>query len=286
MRKREAIKVMARSGLGLGLLSTTSATSPDSKITLKGNVNHSACYWCYQNIPLEEFSRQAKEIGLMGIDLLGSESWKTAFDAGLTCTMVMPDVSLTDGFNNPSNHEKLVKEYERIIPIAAEVGLKNVICFSGNRNGLTDEQGLENCAAGLDPVIKLAEKYDVLVQMELLNSKVDHDDYQCDKTPFGVSLCEKIGSGNFKLLYDIYHMQIMEGDIIATIRKYHPYIGHYHTGGVPGRNEIDQRQELNYPAIIRAILETGYTGVIAQEFIPKDDDPLDSLAKSVQICDV
>ena len=179
-----------------------------------------------------------------------------------------------------------MKEYSTEIPKAADAGLKNVICFSGNANGLSSAQGLENCARGLEPVMKVAAKYNITVCMELLNSKVDHKDYQCDHTEWGVALCEKLGSPNFKLLYDIYHMQIMEGDVIATIRKYKNYIAHYHTGGVPGRHEIDNTQELYYPAIMRAIVETGFKGFVAQEFIPSASDKLDSLRKSIAICDV
>ena len=196
------------------------------------------------------------------------------------------DWGLQKGFNNLSHHSQLLKDYSVNIPKAADAGLKNVICFSGNANGLTSQQGLENCARGLDPVMKVAAKYDMLVSMELLNSKVDHKDYQCDYTSWGVKLCEKLGSPNFKLLYDIYHMQIMEGDVIATINKYSKYIGHYHTGGVPGRNEIDETQELYYPAIMQAIVNTGFKGFVAQEFIPKRPDKLASLKQGVVICDI
>ena len=166
----------------------------------------------------------------------------------------------------------------------ADLGIQNLICFSGNRRGIGDEQGIEQCAIGLDPIVALAQKYGITLVMELLNSKVDHKDYQCDHTVWGVGLCEKIGSDHFKLLYDIYHMQVMEGDIIATIQKYHPYIAHYHTAGVPGRNEIDQSQELNYPAIMQAIQGTGFTGYVAQEFIPTAENKFDSLARAIDLC--
>ena len=277
---------LSASVLGLGLPAIGSTASiPTEK--LKGNINHSACRWCYNSIPLDELCRQAKTIGLKGIDLLKPSEWKTAFDAGLTCSMANPEeFSLTEGFNDPKNHAALQKTYEDLIRKAAEAGLKTIICFSGNRNEISDEAGLENCARGLEPLVKLAEKHQVYLSMELLNSKVNHPDYQCDRTPWGVALCEKIGSEHFKLLYDIYHMQIMEGDIIATIRKYHPYINHYHTGGVPGRNEIDETQELFYPAIMKAIAETGFKGFVAQEFVPSRGDALASLKQSVQICDV
>lgn len=195
-------------------------------------------------------------------------------------------LSHTEGFNDPKNHEKLRKDYFSLIPKAAAAGLKNIICFSGNRNGLSDERGIENCAKGLKPILEKASAYSITICMELLNSKIDHPDYHCDHTSWGVDLCKKIGSENFKLLYDIYHMQIMEGDIIHTIQEYHPYIGHYHTGGVPGRNEIDETQELNYLAIMKAIVATGYTGYVAQEFIPKEPDVFRSLRTAIDLCDV
>ena len=193
---------------------------------------------------------------------------------------------IVDGFNNPLFHDELVKSYSEVIPKAAAAGLNQIICFSGNRKGLDDEKGIENCAIGLKRLMPIAEKYKVTVVMELLNSKVNHPDYQCDHTAWGAALCDKVGSDSFKLLYDIYHMQIMEGDVIATIKKYQKYISHYHTGGVPGRNEIDETQELNYPAIMKAIVETGFKGFVAQEFIPKREDKLASLKQGVQICDI
>jgi hydroxypyruvate isomerase len=195
-------------------------------------------------------------------------------------------VGLNKGFNDPSLHAQFLKEYSVAIPKAADAGLKNLICFSGNRNGLSDEAGIENCAKGLEPIMKIASKYNITIAMELLNSKVDHKDYQCDHTEWGVKLCQKLGSPNFKLLYDIYHMQIMEGDVIATIKKHKDYIAHYHTGGVPGRHEIDETQELYYPAIMKAITETGFKGHVAQVFIPSRPDPLKSLADSIKICDI
>jgi hydroxypyruvate isomerase len=194
--------------------------------------------------------------------------------------------SLERGFNDLTYHDELIERYESIMPKVANAGFDKIICFSGNRNGMSDEQGMKNCATGLKRLMKSAEKHKVTVTMELLNSKVNHKDYQCDHTKWGVELAKMVGSDRFKLLYDIYHMQIMEGDVIATIKEYHPYINHYHTGGVPGRAEIDETQELNYPAIVKAILATGYKGFIAQEFIPKNPDALASLKKSIKICDV
>lgn len=287
MNRKQALKTLAVSAAGTVVLPEIAKAMNMLPAELKNNINHSVCQWCYNSIPLEELAIAAKEIGLKSIELLGPDRWPIVQKHGLTCAMAYgTDVGLNKGFNDPSLHEKLQKDYAVSIPKAADAGLKSVICFSGNANGLSYEQGLENCARGLEPALKVAEKYNIHLTMELLNSKVDHKDYQCDHTEWGVKLCEKVGSPNFKLLYDIYHMQIMEGDVIATIRKHHKYIGHYHTGGVPGRNEIDESQELNYPAIMRAILETGYKGYVGQEFIPKRPDKLASLKQGVGICDV
>jgi hydroxypyruvate isomerase len=254
---------------------------------LKGKVNHSVCRWCYNSIPLEDLCKAAKNIGLTSIDLVGPEDWRVLKKYDLISAMPSgAGKGITQGFNDPQYHDELVESYSNVIPKAANAGFKHIICFSGNRNGLDDEKGIENCAIGLKRLLPVAEKHKITIAMELLNSKVNHPDYQCDKTPWGVALCEKVGSEYFKLLYDIYHMQIMEGDVIATIRKYQTYITHYHTGGVPGRNEIDETQELNYPAIMKAILETGFKGYVAQEFIPKREDKIASLSQGVHICDV
>lgn len=290
MKRRNALKQL---GLGIGAVSipTTLIASSNQKEILpflnKGNINHSACRWCYQSIPLEELAKKGKEIGLKAIDLLTPNEWKIAQKHGLECSLGT-DVfaNIKEGFNDVKNHQNLQTKYKKLISQAAENNVKQVIVFSGNRNGKSDEEGIENCAKGLAPLIKHAEANNITIIMELLNSKVDHHDYQCDKTEWGVQLADKIGSDNFKLLYDIYHMQIMEGDVIATIRKYHKYIGHYHTGGVPGRNEINNNQELNYPAIMKAIVKTGFKGYVAQEFIPTYPDKLSALKEGVSICDV
>lgn len=254
---------------------------------LKGRVNHSVCRWCYNDIPMETFCKRVYQMGLRGMDLLGPDQWEVAGQYGLKCAMAEgAGLGITRGFNDPDLHTELIESYQRIFPQLKAAGINQVICFSGNRNGRSDEEGLDHCTRGLKMLIPMAEKYGVTLVMELLNSKVDHKDYQCDHTAWGVELCRRIDSDHFKLLYDIYHMQIMEGDVIATIQKYHPYIAHYHTGGVPGRNEINTQQELYYPAIVRAILETGFKGYIAQEFIPTATDKLASLKTCVEICDV
>ncbi|MFD3393049.1 TIM barrel protein [Aquirufa sp. OSTEICH-129V] len=257
---------------------------------LKGKVQHSACRWCYDKIPFEELIVNAKRIGLSSIELTGPDEWdilkKYDMTAAIGWGKYPAGMNIPNFFNRVKNHDGLVGFYEDIIPKAAKAGVKNIIAFSGNRDGLSDEDGLINCKKGLQRVMKTAERYDVTISMELLNSKVNHKDYQADTTEWGAALCEMVGSDKFKLLYDIYHMQIMEGDVIATIKKYHQYISHYHTGGVPGRNEIDDTQELNYAAIIRAIYDTGYKGYIGQEFIPARADKMASLEQAVKICDI
>lgn len=257
---------------------------------LKGKVQHSACRWCYDKIPFEELIVNAKRIGLSSIELTGPDDWEILKKYDMTAAIgwgkYPAGMNIPNFFNKVKNHDGLVGFYEDIIPKAAKAGVKNIIAFSGNRDGMSDEDGLINCKKGLQRVMKTAERYDVTISMELLNSKVNHKDYQADTTEWGAALCEMVGSDKFKLLYDIYHMQIMEGDVIATIKKYYPYISHYHTGGVPGRNEIDDTQELNYAAIIRAIYNTGYKGYIGQEFIPARADKMASLEQAVKICDI
>jgi hydroxypyruvate isomerase len=264
-----------------------SAAEATLEANLKGKINHSVCRWCYESIPFEDLCKAAKNIGLASIELVGPDEWPILKKYGLTSALPWgAGKGIVEGFNNPALHDELIKSYEAMIPKVAAAGYNQIICFSGNRNGLDDEKGIENCAIGLQKLMPVAEKYKVTMVMELLNSKVNHKDYQCDRTEWGVALCDKVGSENFKLLYDIYHMQIMEGDVIATIRKYNKYISHYHTGGVPGRGEIDETQELNYPAIMKAIAETGFKGFVAQEFVPKRPDKIASLKQGVEICDI
>ena len=269
----------------------TSFSSGDEKFAaLKGNVNHSACRWCYNSIPMEEFCAAAKEIGLKGIDLVGPKDWPLLKKYGLYSSMCNgAEINLEDGFNDKQFHEKLAKNYIEYIPEMKKAGYKNVICFSGSRRGKDDETGLQNCVEGLKKILPVAEKHDVMIVMELLNSKVDHKDYQCDKSAWGIELVKRLGSSHFALLYDIYHMQIDEGDVIRTIKDNHQYFAHYHTGGVPGRHEINETQELYYPAIMKAIVDTGFKGYVAQEFIPSSenkDQQLAALRQAVGICDV
>jgi hydroxypyruvate isomerase len=270
------------------LSSFSSRHKSENTLNLKGNINHSVCRWCYESIPFDEFCRQVKELGLGAIDLVAPKDWPLLQQYGLYSSMcyVAGDVSLTKGFADPANHAKLIAQYLEVFPLMVKAGYKDVICFSGSRAGMDDETGWNNCIKGLKEIMPAAEKQGLTVHMELLNSKVDHKDYMCDHTHWGVTLCKKLGSPNFKLLYDIYHMQIDEGDVIRTIQDNAEYLGHYHTGGVPGRHEIDDTQELYYPAVMRAIHKTGFKGYVAQEFIPSAKDKIDSLKKAIQICDI
>jgi hydroxypyruvate isomerase len=289
--RRSALKKIAAS---TAIISTAASmsnrlTANDIAIgtTMKGKINHSVCRWCYDKIAFEDLCKASKQMGLMSVELTGPDEWPILKKYGLTSAMPWgAGMGIEKGFNDPKYHDELVKSFEEIFPKLANAGLNKVICFSGNRNGMDDEQGIKNCAIGLKRLMKSAEKYKVTMVMELLNSKVDHKGYMCDHTAWGVEMCKAVGSENIKLLYDIYHMQIMEGDVIRTIKESHPYIAHYHTGGVPGRNEIDETQELYYPAIMKAIVDTGYKGFVGQEFIPKREDKLASLKQGVQICDV
>ena len=262
------------------------ARAEKSDRPLKGNINHSVCRWCYGKIPLETLCRECRRIGIKSIELLGPKEWPTLRKYGLTCAMSKWGGGITKGFNRLEHHDRLIADLQELVPLAARSGVPSVICMSGNREGMDDEEGLKNCALGVKQIISLCERNKVNLVMELLNSKVDHADYMCDHTCWGAKLCRTVGSDRFKLLYDIYHMQIMEGDIIRTIRQNAQYIGHYHTGGNPGRNEIDQTQEIYYPAVMRAIVETGYQGFVGQEFEPSWENPIEALEKCVRICDV
>jgi hydroxypyruvate isomerase len=273
-------------GAGEGVV--RDALAAVSELRAAAAFRHSVCRWCYPTLSVAELSRAASALQMQSVELLEPEEWAVARQHGLVCAMGYapagdPRTRLTVGWNRTSNHAWLIPGYTRGLELAAAAGVPNVICFSGNRDGLGDEEGLANCAAGLRALMPAAERLGVTVCMELLNSRVDHHDYQCDRTPWGVELVKRVGSRRFKLLYDIYHMQIMEGDVIRTLRDNRDHIAHFHTAGVPGRHEIDGTQELNYAAIMRAIADTGFTGYVAQEFIPTRD-PLTSLAEAMRIC--
>ncbi|TDN87635.1 hydroxypyruvate isomerase [Salegentibacter sp. 24] len=292
--RRNALKSIA---IGSGILSLGGVASSFAAINYienntlpksqKNNINHSVCRWCFQDIPLDEFAQKCAAMGIQAIDLLKPSEWNTVEKHGLVCSMATDDfANIEHGFNDPKNHKNLQEKYRGLIDKASEHNIKNVIVFSGNRRGMDEQTGIKNCSKGLKPLLKYAQRKNVNLVMELLNSKVNHPDYMADHTEWGVSLAEEMGEENFKLLYDIYHMQVMEGDIIATIKKHHKHINHYHTAGVPGRHEIDESQELFYPAIMRAIEETGFDGFVAQEFIPTNPDELESLKRAFEICDV
>lgn len=290
--RRSAIKnILAGTGAVAAAGTLSAFTSPMKKTQeLKGNINHSVCQWCFSNIELDTLCGAAKDMGMKAIDLIGPKDWAIAKKHGLFSSMCNgPGVAITFGWNDPAKHEQLIKDYSDLIPKVADAGYKNLICFSGNREGKDDVTGLENCVTGLKKILPLAEKHGVVLCMELLNSKVDHHDYQCDHTEWGVALCKKLGSENFKLLYDIYHMQIDEGNVIANIKANHQYLAHYHVAGVPGRHEPNDTQELYYPAVMKAILDTGFKGYVAQEYLPivhEQDQQIASLKTSMMICDV
>lgn len=267
-----------------GLARSGSATVGASTRTA-GALRQSVARWCFGHWDLDTLCEHARDCGLMGIDLLSEDEWGVPVRHGLVCTLANGPSTISHGFNRPEHHDRLVRECERLIPRVRDAGIERMIVFSGSRAGLSDSDGLRHCAAGLRRVMPTAEKHGVLIVMEILNSKVDHPDYQCDRTPWGALLVQQVGSPNFKLLYDIYHAQIMEGDVIRTIRDHAGAIGHYHTAGVPGRNELDSTQELNYSAIAQAIADTGFSGVLAHEFMPKGD-PVASLRQAVAACTV
>ena len=289
-----ADRVSRRTAIGAvtaaGVLATTGIESTKSgahaqAAPLKGRLKQSVCKWCYPNITLDKLCEAAKAMGLQSVELLGENDWPVVKKYGLTCAMANGPSGIVEGWNRPQDHDKLVKESERLLPLVKAAGLPNMIVFSGNRRGLSDSDGLENCAKGLKRIMPLAEQMGVTVAMELLNSKRSHKDYQCDHTAWGVELCKRVGSDRFKLLYDIFHMQIMEGDVIDTIKENIKYLAHFHTGGVPGRAEIDETQELNYHRIAQAIVDTGFQGYYAHEFIPRRD-AIASLKQATLMCDV
>lgn len=286
--RRTAIKTMLAGGIAMSAhpLESIASQQTGTNKKLKGHIRHSVSKWCFDDYPLDEFCDLCKNIGIESVELLDPKDWATVQKKGMTVAMCQgAGFGIDAGFNDISLHPELVKSYKQIIPMVADAGLTNLICFSGRRNGISDKQGMDNCQKGLEQLIHTAEKHNVVLVMELLNT-IDHPDYLCNHTEWGVELCRRLDSPHFKLLYDIYHMQIMEGNIIETIRKYHNYFAHIHTGGCPGRGEIDETQELYYPAIMQAVADCGYNGFVGQEFIPKQKDKIKSLEKCILLCDV
>ena len=278
--------LMAAGAVAGSLTGTGHAAIGDNvkRIVKIGRINQSVSKWCYGKLSLDELCSVSKKMGIKAIDLLGPRDFDTVKKHGLICSLVNTH-GLSKGLNRTGNHKECLAKIRSAIDATAEYEFPNVITFPGNRAGMPDDVGIENMVTALKQVAGYAEKKKITICIEYLNSKVNHKDYMFDKMAWGVEVCKRVGSERVKILYDIYHAQIMEGDIIRTIRDYHEYIGHYHTGGNPGRNEIDETQELYYPAIMRAIVKTGFKGYVAHEFIPKRD-PIESLAYAVRICDV
>jgi len=250
-----------------GMIAHTMASPRES--AAQDRLNQSVARWCFGQWDLDTLCAHAKSCGLMGIDLLSENEWSTPARHGLVCTLANGPSTISHGFNRPEHHDRLIAECERLMPLVRGAGVGRMIVFSGNRFGMSDSEGLRHCASALRRIAPIAEREGVTLVMELLNSKIDHADYMCDRTAWGADLVQAVGSDRFKLLYDIYHMQIMEGDVIRTLGNHKDSIGHYHTAGVPGRHELDATQELQYPAIARAIADTGFSGVVAHEFIPR-----------------
>ena len=275
MTRRDAL--MATAGLAVAPIGRSAASA--------GRLKQSVARWCFAKTPLEDLCRQAAEMGIVGIDLVDPPEWPAVQKYGLTPAMTTGAGTIPSGWNRKENHDRLEKQMQATIAAAAQAKLPNVITFSGNRAGLTDQEGKENCIAGLRRVKKIAEDQGVTVCMELLNSKIDHKDYQCDHTSWGVDVIKGVDTPRVKLLYDIYHMQIMEGDIIRTIRQNIQYIGHFHTGGVPGRHELDETQELQWRSIAKAIADLNFQGFVGHEFLPARD-PMTSLRQAVELCTV
>ena len=280
--RREAITGLVAAPLLMSIPTVRRSDRPTARL------KQSASRWCYRTIALPDLCKAGQAMGLAGIDLLAPEDWPVVRQNGLVCSMgyaAIRDDFIPRGFNDPANHDLLVGELERALPLAAQHGVPNLIAMFGNRQGRSDEQATQACVTGLRRIAPSAERHGVTICVELLNSKVDHKDYQGDRTAFGANIIDGVGSPRVKLLYDIYHMQIMEGDVIRTIRQHAQHIGHFHTGGVPGRHELDDTQELNWRGIARAIADTGFTGFVAHEFVPTRD-PLTSLKQGVEVCSV
>lgn len=267
-----------------GQLRRAAHAADDAPAASGGRLKQSFCSWCFNKFSVEEQAQHAQRLGLVGIDLLGPEHFPTLKKYGLVCTMVTSS-PLADGLADPKYHDMCLESMNAAIEATSAEGWRNVICFSGNARGISREAGMKNCVDALKKIVGVAEKKKVILNMELLNSRVDHPDYMCDNSAWGIELVKRVGSDNFKLLYDIYHMQIMEGDIIRSIRDNHQYFGHYHTAGNPGRHELDENQELNYPAIARTIAEIPFDGYFVHEFLPLRD-PMQSLAEAVALCRV
>jgi hydroxypyruvate isomerase len=289
MRRREVLSSAATvaGGLAVGGMLPGATLSGSQKLVKNARLKQSVCRWAFNKVPMPEFCRAVADMGLTAIDLLTPKEWDGLREYGLVCSMGSVSAgTIPDGLNNKANHDTIFKNLQENIPLAAKANVPNVISFFGNvQPGMTEAEAIENCVIGLNRVKKIAEDHGVTICVELLNSKVNHKGYQGDRTPFGVQVVKAVDSPRVKLLYDIYHMQIMEGDVISTIRQNINYFAHFHTGGVPGRHELDDTQELNWAAVSRAIVDTGFKGYMAHEFIPVRE-PVTSLREAVVLCDV
>lgn len=286
--RRDALSVLGTCALGAalpGALPATLAARATRSMSGAGRLRQSVARWCFPSIPLDALCAAGRDLGLAGIDLLDEAEWGVPKRFGLECAIANGFGSITRGFNRPDHHDELVAAGSAMIPRAAAAGVRRIVVFSGNRAGLSDGEGIVNCVGGLRRLMPLAEQYGVVLCMEMLNSRVDHKDYHADRTEWAAEVVRGVASPSFRLLYDVYHMQVMEGDVIATIQRYRDMIAHYHTAGVPGRHEIDDQQELNYRRIAQVIADTGFTGFVAHEFLPRRS-PLESLRDAVTVCTV
>jgi hydroxypyruvate isomerase len=283
---RRSVLKSVLSGATIASLPSVPWSQENPPVKRKGNIRQSVSRWCYKNIPLDKLCAYSAEIGLKAVDLLNPDEWEVPVRYGLVCSMgYAGGGEIASAMNRPENHAKIEEGFRKNIPLAAKASVPNVITFSGNRNGMSDEEGAKNTIAGFNRVKKIAEDHGVTICMELLNSKVDHHDYMCDHTAWGVQVVQAVNSPRVKLLFDIYHMQIMEGDLIRTIQKNIDWIAHFHTGGVPGRHELDGFQEVQWDGVMRGIAATGFRGYVAHEFVPTRD-PLTSLRQAADLCDV
>ena len=290
--RRQMVKTIAATAAATAAGTTVGARpllaagrEPLPVLPASGRIKQSVSRWCYGKMPIDDLCEAAKAIGYKSVELLDEADWGVPRKHGLVCAMANGFGKIPVGFNRLENHDKLVADAERMIPLAAAAGVPNIVVFSGNRAGLSDPVGVANCITGFKRIAPTAERHGVTLCLEVLNSKVNHKDYQADHTAFAVEVIQGVSSSRLKILYDIYHMQIMEGDIVSTIQANIAHIAHIHTGGVPGRAEIDETQELNYRRVMEAIADTGFTGFVAQEFVPRRD-PLTSLRQAFEICDV
>ena len=282
--RRQAVSALSAAA-ATGWLATPADLPAATPPSHGGRLRQSVARWCFAKTPIADLCAAAKAMGLVGIDLLGPDEWEVPKQYGLTCTMGNSWGTIPVGFNRLEHHDKLVADGEAYIPRAAAAGVRKIVVFSGNRAGLGDAEGIANCITGLTRLMPTAERHGVVLCMEMLNSRVDHKDYHADRTAWAVEVAKGVNSPSFRLLYDIYHMQVMEGHVIATITANLPWIAHFHTAGVPGRREIDAMQELNYSAIASVIANSGFDGVLAHEFIPARDG-MTSLREAVATCSV